>query len=75
MKNSTVEFAVHVVRDRIGVAVTGKLGRDHKGEFCELVATDVHPNEGFQVIFRLGWRSAEAAVIFGPFSAGLIARM
>jgi 5-methylcytosine-specific restriction protein A len=75
VKNSTVEFAVHAVSDRIGVGVTGKSGRDDNGEFCELVPTDVHPNEGFHVVLRLGWRTADAAVIFGPFSAGLIARI
>lgn len=75
MKDSSVKFAVHAVRDRVGVAVRAEMLSDADGSCFELTPLDIHPNEGFSVQFRLGWRSAEAVFIPGPYSGELIARM
>jgi 5-methylcytosine-specific restriction enzyme A len=74
MKASTVEFAADIIGTRIGVAVEGRFS-DRDKNCCELIPLDVHPNEGFIVQFCLGWRSAEASLIPGPFSGPLINRM
>jgi 5-methylcytosine-specific restriction protein A len=75
MKSSIAKFAVHVISERVGLAVQARMLTDRDGDYCELTPIDVHPNEGFTVQFRLGWRSAEAIFIPGPFSGTLIARM
>lgn len=75
MKHATADFAVHHIRERIGVGVTSRIVTDGVETWCEMTSVDLHPSEGFAVNFRLGWRSAEAVFIPGPFAAPLIARM
>jgi 5-methylcytosine-specific restriction protein A len=75
MKESTAKFAVHVIADRVGIAVAAKILNDRDGAYLELTPIDFHPNEGFSVHFRPGWRSAEAVLVLGPYSGQLIARM
>ena len=75
MKESTAKFAVHAVGERVGIAVAAKIINERDGGYVELAPNDFHPNEGFTVQFRPGWRSAEAVLVFGPFSGQLIARM
>jgi 5-methylcytosine-specific restriction protein A len=75
MKEATAKFAVHVVGDRVGIAVAAKTINDHDEAYLELTPTDCHPNEGFSVQFRPGWRSVEAVFVPGPYSGQLIARM
>ena len=75
MKDSTAAFAVHAIGDRVGVAVRAKILNEGDGGCCELTPLDLHPNEGFAVQFRLGWRSVEAVFVPGSFSGQLIARM
>lgn len=73
MKDTTAAFAVHAIGDRIGVAIRAQLDVDANS--CQFTPVDLHPNEGFSVELRLGWRSAEAALIPGRFSGPMIARM
>ncbi|HSH39889.1 MAG TPA: HNH endonuclease [Chthoniobacterales bacterium] len=75
MNASTVQFAVDVIGDRVGVATHGRLARDPNGDYYELVASDFHPNEGFAVQLRLGWRTAETVLIPGRYAGQLITRM
>lgn len=75
MNDSTASFAVHAISDRVGVAVSAKTLNEADGGCCELTPLDLHPNEGFAVHFRLGWRSVDVVFVPGPFSGQLIARM
>jgi len=75
MNPSTARFAVHVVMDRVGLAVEGMLGNDKDGRFCDLSPVDGHPNDSFTVRLQLGWRRAEARFIAGKFAAPLLGQM
>ncbi len=75
MKESTAKFAIHVIGERVGIAVSAKILDGRDGAFLELTPTDFHPNEGFTIQFRPGWRSAEALLAPGPYAGQLIARM
>jgi len=75
MNPSTAKFAVHVVLDRVGLAVASKLGKDKDGGFCDLSPVDGHPNDSFTVRFQLGWRRAEARFNAGKFAAPLLGQM
>ena len=75
MNANTVKFAVHAIGDRVGLAVTGTLGTDNEGQFCDFVPVDGHPNDSFTARLQLGWRSAEARFIAGKFAAPLVAQM
>src|SRR4051812_45606684 len=71
----TAKFAVHVIMDRVGLAVAGKLSNDADGPYCDFVPSDGHPNDSFTVRLQLGWRHAEARFIAGKFAAPLIGQM
>jgi 5-methylcytosine-specific restriction protein A len=75
MNPNMVKFAAHVILDRVGLAVAGKLASDGAGQFCDLVPTDAHPNDSFTVRFQVGWRSAEVSFVAGKFAAPLVAQM
>jgi 5-methylcytosine-specific restriction protein A len=75
MNNSTGKFAVHVIAERVGIAISCRVVSDGKESHLELTPTDFHPNEGFAVHLKTGWRSAEAVLVLGQFSGQLIARM
>jgi 5-methylcytosine-specific restriction enzyme A len=75
MKESTAGFIVHAIGDRVGVGIQARIKSDSDGSYFELIPVDIHPNEGFTVQFRLGWRSVEAVFIPGIFSGQLITRM
>jgi 5-methylcytosine-specific restriction protein A len=75
MKETTARFAAHSIAERVGIAIHTKILKEGSEEYLELTPTDCHPNEGFSVHFRLGWRSAEAVFVPGLFSGPLIARM
>ena len=75
MSNDTANFAVHQVADRIGLATTARQKTSTEGPAFEFLPSDIHPNDSFAVHFSLRWRSAEATLVPGPFSAGLIQQM
>lgn len=74
MNESVIQFAVESVEQRVGIPVEG---HPHAGEDLsfDLLPVGPHPNESFSVRFTAGWRTAEAKLIPGKFSAPLIAQM
>jgi len=75
MNTETLKFAIHQVADRIGLAITARMKSSADGQSCEFFPMDGHPNESFAVLFNLHWRSAEAVLVPGQFSAPLIGQM
>lgn len=75
MNSETVKFIVHQVADRIGLAINAKLTTTGDGQTCECFPAGAHPNESFAISFHLKWRSAEAVLMPGRFSAQLIHQM
>jgi 5-methylcytosine-specific restriction protein A len=75
MNNETAKFIIHQVADRIGLDINARLIKTGDGQTCECFPADAHPNESFAVNFHLRWRSAEAVLMPGRFSAPLIQQM
>jgi 5-methylcytosine-specific restriction protein A len=75
MNDDTAKFAVHQVADRIGLAITARHKTSADGPAFEFLPVDFHPNDSFAVQFNLRWRSAEAVLVPGQFSAALIQQM
>jgi 5-methylcytosine-specific restriction protein A len=75
MNSSIIPFVQYVVADRVGLSATARIEHSGVGDTLIITPTDLHPNEGFAVHLRFGWRSVEASIVPGLFSGQLIARM
>jgi 5-methylcytosine-specific restriction enzyme A len=67
-------FALLLV-DRYGLDLTGTAGEDSEGVYVDFRLKELHPNEGFAVRVRFGWRSISAEFIPGKWAAGLLLEM
>lgn len=70
-----LKFAVDMVADRLGLAVSANVKSDANGEYVEYSPADAHPNEAFILRFRPGWRSVEIHLALGQFSGPLVSQM
>ncbi len=74
MNEAVARMAGNVVYQRIGVPVEARLNSVPERSL-EVIPFGVEPLAGFSVRYRPGWRSAEAELVPGEFSAPLIAQM
>lgn len=68
-----------VVCDRLtadlGISFVCQEGKDHVGDYIELVPAGLNPIEGFMIRVRTGWRSIESSFVLGTYAAPLVQSM
>lgn len=72
MNASTVTAAASLVRSKIGIAVVGEVCREGDTDCLELWPADLPPNNGFRVLLKPGWRSADVVVEMGNYSGAIL---
>jgi 5-methylcytosine-specific restriction protein A len=61
--------------EKFGISLISKYGKDEKGEYINILPTDIDPSNGFSILIRIGWRSIIVEFVPGTFSASLINSM
>ena len=75
MNAAIIPFVQHVIADRVGLDATARIENNADGTVLTITPSDLHPNDGFSVQLKFGWRSVEANVVPGLFSGHLLGRM